>query len=265
MSDTKSSVDGTHLRAQAAAEDAGLRLDRFLAKSFPEFSRSRLEGLIDAGAVTLDAATIEDANHRVKPGASYMLAVPVPRPPRPQAQAIPLKIVYTVTRHEVKSDKPGKVSEDAEQVARFLKPDARVPITGKPLDLIKDKQLPPDPMGTARGFYDVVNAHMRYSKEGMGWGQGDSVWACDSKYGNCTDFHSLFISLARANKIPAKFEMGFPLPPRRGEGEIGGYHCWAKFLVEGKTVTAFTDGEEDEDTADRRSDEQLKTPVAVTS
>ena len=59
---------------------------------------------------------------------------------------------------------------------------------------------------------------MKYSKEGKGWGQGDSVWACDSKFGNCTDFHSLFISLARGNKIPAKFEMGFPIPPKRGEG-----------------------------------------------
>jgi 23S rRNA pseudouridine1911/1915/1917 synthase len=94
MSDTKSSVDGTVLRAQAAAEDSGLRLDRFLAKSFPEFSRSRLEGLIDAGAVTLDAATIEDANHRVKPGEAYRVDVPAPKPPRPQAQDIPLKIVY---------------------------------------------------------------------------------------------------------------------------------------------------------------------------
>jgi len=70
---------------------------------------------------------------------------------------------------------------------------------------------------------------MRYSKEGTGWGRGDAVWACDSRYGNCSDFHSLFISLARSQKIPAKFEIGFPLPPKRGAGEIAGYHCWAMF------------------------------------
>ena len=28
--------------------------------------------------------------------------------------------------------------------------------------------------------------------------------------------------------------MGFPLPPKRGEGDIGGYHCWALFKPEGK-------------------------------
>ena len=58
------------------------------------------------------------------------------------------------------------------------------------------------------------------------------MWACDSKTGNCTDFHSVFISLARSQNIPAHFEIGFPLPPERGEGTIGGYHCWAKFFVE---------------------------------
>jgi transglutaminase-like putative cysteine protease len=75
---------------------------------------------------------------------------------------------------------------------------------------------------------------MKYSKHGIGWGQGDVVWVCDSKYGNCSDFHSLFISLTRAQKIPAKFEMGFPIPEKRGEGVVGGYHCWAWFLPDGK-------------------------------
>jgi transglutaminase-like putative cysteine protease len=145
-----------------------------------------------------------------------------------------VRLVYKVTRYEVKSAQPGKVTESAELVDRFLKPDVKVPITGKPLELIKDKDVPKDPLEAARLFYDVVNGHMRYSKEGAGWGEGDSVWACGSKYGNCTDFHSLFTSLARANKIPTKFEIGFPLPARHGEGKIGSYHCWAKFLVAGK-------------------------------
>src|SRR6185295_17624397 len=51
---------------------------------------------------------------------------------------------------------------------------------------------------------------------------------------NCTDFHSLFISLARSRQMPAKFEMGFSLPPERGSGDIPGYHCWAKFKPENR-------------------------------
>ena len=60
------------------------------------------------------------------------------------------------------------------------------------------------------------------------------LWVCDSRFGNCTDFHSLFISLARAKGLPARFEIGFPLPPQRGQGAIGGYHCWALFYTDQK-------------------------------
>jgi transglutaminase-like putative cysteine protease len=145
---------------------------------------------------------------------------------------LPLSVTYRVTRHEVrgKSKVPFKMDE---QLALFLQPDAKVPTSGKPLELIKDKKLPDEPMAAARVLYDVVNNHMRYSIEGTGWGQGDAIWACESGRGNCSDFHSLFISLARANKIPSKFEIGFPLPEKRGSGEIPRYHCWAMFHPEG--------------------------------
>jgi len=146
---------------------------------------------------------------------------------------IPVEMAFLVKRKEVKGERPLS-AEDKARLADFLKPDSKVPIDGKPLDLIKDKKLPDDQTDLARLLYDVVNAHMRYSKEGQGWGRGDSAWACESGYGNCTDFHSLFISLARAEKIPAKFEIGFPIPEKHGSGEVAGYHCWAKFRPEGK-------------------------------
>jgi 23S rRNA pseudouridine1911/1915/1917 synthase len=78
----------------AAEEQAGDRLDRVLAASFSEFSRSRLKALIEAGAVAIDGATIRDPSHRVNSGAAIVLNVPPPEPARPQAEAIPLKIVY---------------------------------------------------------------------------------------------------------------------------------------------------------------------------
>ena len=142
--------------------------------------------------------------------------------------SIPLKVTYRIKRLEVIGKKK-KLLDDSDRLAMFLEPDSKVPIDGKPLELIKGKELPMNQEAAAHVLYDVVRNHMRYSKEGTGWGQGDSVWACDSKYGNCTDFHSLFISLARSQKIPAKFEIGFPLPEKRGAGEIPGYHCWAFF------------------------------------
>ena len=147
---------------------------------------------------------------------------------------VAFKIVYKVTRREVKGEGSKPATEDKSLLERLLKPDAKVPIDGKPLDLLKDKPVPDDPMDAARLLYDVVNNHMRYSKEGVGWGDGDSVWACDSRYGNCSDFHSLFISLARSRKIPSIFEIGFPLPEKHGAGDIPGYHCWAKFKAADK-------------------------------
>jgi transglutaminase-like putative cysteine protease len=80
-----------------------------------------------------------------------------------------------------------------------------------------------------RAFYDYVVKNMRYSKDGSGWGRGDAIWACDNKRGNCTDFHSLFIGMARSEEIPARFVMGVPIPQTKDAGEIPGYHCWAQY------------------------------------
>jgi transglutaminase-like putative cysteine protease len=143
-------------------------------------------------------------------------------------------MTYEVTRREVKGRAGKGVKEPKALLERFLAPDALVPVSGKPLELLKDKELPRDATAKAKLFYEVVNDHMRYSKEGKGWGRGDAVWACDSRTGNCSDFHSLFISLARSQKIPAKFEIGFPLPEKRGAGAVGGYHCWAFFRPDDK-------------------------------
>ena len=139
------------------------------------------------------------------------------------AGTIRLTAKYRVTRLAVTAE--NAVGGDAE---RFLKPDALVPVDGKPLTLIRGKALPTDPTAKMRTLFDLVFDHMTYSKEGTGWGRGDAAWACDSRTGNCSDFHSLFISLARAQKVPALFEIGFGLPIEKGKGEIGGYHCWSK-------------------------------------
>ena len=64
------------------------------------------------------------------------------------------------------------------------------------------------------------------------FGNGNSLYACDIGVGNCTDYHSYFISLCRTLEIPARFHMGFSIP--KEEGNIGGYHCWADYYVKGE-------------------------------
>jgi 23S rRNA pseudouridine1911/1915/1917 synthase len=87
-------VDGKKRRAVAAENQAGQRLDRFLADAHSDMSRSRLRQLLDAGAVTRGGETIRDPNHRVKPGEVYLIVVPPPVPAAPLGQDIPLAVVY---------------------------------------------------------------------------------------------------------------------------------------------------------------------------
>jgi 23S rRNA pseudouridine1911/1915/1917 synthase len=82
------------INATVAADEAGLRLDRFLASRLSDISRSRLQALIRAGAVTLNGATIGDAGLRVKPGDTVRVAVPEPEPAGPAPEAMALDIVY---------------------------------------------------------------------------------------------------------------------------------------------------------------------------
>jgi transglutaminase-like putative cysteine protease len=86
----------------------------------------------------------------------------------------------------------------------------------------------------ARALYDHVINNFSYIKYGDGWGKGDAVYACDSRTGNCTDFHAYFIALARSVGIPARFAIGAAIPSSRNDGGVDGYHCWAEFYAEGK-------------------------------
>lgn len=96
-------------------------------------------------------------------------------------------------------------------------------VAGKKGDLVR-----------ARALYDHVIERLRYAKAGEGWGQGNPVFACDSRHGNCTDFHSYFVSLARSIEIPARFAIGAAIPSTRDDGGVDGYHCWVEFHAEGK-------------------------------
>src|SRR5262249_7133073 len=116
--------------------------------------------------------------------------------------SIPISVTYQVTRREVRGES-APAPQGGIKLARYLEPDAKVPVGGPALELVRGQALPADPMAKVRALYDAVSGGMRYSKEGVGWGNGDVVWACENRYGNCTDLHSVFISLVRAQKIPA--------------------------------------------------------------
>jgi hypothetical protein len=143
---------------------------------------------------------------------------------------------YDVVRHErLTLGAPAPHLMEAKLSQReskeYLSPNKLVPTTGLPADLAAQITAGKiTRLEKARAIYDYVFSTMRYDKSGKGWGRGDVLWACDSKRGNCTDFHSLFIAMARSQGIPARFEIGFPLPADKHAGEVPGYHCWAEFF-----------------------------------
>jgi len=138
-------------------------------------------------------------------------------------------------RYQVQRLEKAAYAAQTPDPGKYLNPERLVPaddkfraiaqqvVEGKKGDLVR-----------ARALYDYVIDKMRYMKYGAGWGQGDAVYACDARTGNCTDFHSYFMALARAVGIPARFAIGAAIPSERNEGGIDGYHCWAEFYAEGK-------------------------------
>jgi len=89
-------------------EEAG-RLDKALAEAFvqlknagePEtegeaLSRARVQNLIKAGCVTrcADGTVMSDSNAKAKVGEVYMLTVPMASKAEPEAQAMPLDVIY---------------------------------------------------------------------------------------------------------------------------------------------------------------------------
>ena len=146
------------------------------------------------------------------------------------------EVVYDVVRHErviLRRAIPHleKVKLDEKERKEFLAPDRLVPVSGLPAQLAAKAVAGKSTLlDKAHALYMYVFDNMRYDKSGTGWGRGDVLYACDAKHGNCTDFHSLFISMARSQGIPARFEIGFPLPADKHSGDIAGYHCWADFF-----------------------------------
>lgn len=149
----------------------------------------------------------------------------------PENSGETIAIVYEVERREKNP------FEDTHPVdEKYLDPNLLVPVGGRFLKIAQEAigaKKNDSKLIQGRALYDYVIDNMRYMKHGD-YGHGDAVYACDTRTGNCTEFHSFFISLARSVGIPARFSVGASIPSDRNEGGIDGYHCWAEFYAEGK-------------------------------
>lgn len=75
------------------SEEGGVRLDRFLAASLPELTRSAAARLIETGQVTVNGAAVSKSA-RLSVGETVSITLPEPEPAEALPQEIPLDVVY---------------------------------------------------------------------------------------------------------------------------------------------------------------------------
>jgi 23S rRNA pseudouridine1911/1915/1917 synthase len=92
------------LDATVAPDEAGARLDRWLAARLPEVSRTRLKGLVDAGRVRVDGRAAKAAL-RLRAGARVEAEVPPPPPETLAPEPVALRVVFE-DAHVLVVDKP---------------------------------------------------------------------------------------------------------------------------------------------------------------
>ena len=89
------------------------RLDKVVLARMPDFSRSRIEGLIKAGYVTVNGVAADKAGMKVSEADDIVITVPPPVPAVPVPEEIPLLVVYEDDDIVVVDKPPGLVVHPA--------------------------------------------------------------------------------------------------------------------------------------------------------
>ena len=90
-----------------------MRLDKHILETHPDFSRSRIEGLIKSGFVTVNGAVAEKAGMKVSEDDEIVVEIPPPVPAIPEPEDIPLDVVFEDEDMVVVNKRPGMVVHPA--------------------------------------------------------------------------------------------------------------------------------------------------------
>ena len=123
--------------------------------------------------------------------------------------------------------------------SEHLRPNQHVIIDDRIRSLAREIVGPEaNPLLAARKIYDWVLENIEYwvkdPKTKKASPVGSTEYCLNTKTGNCTDFHSLWTSLARAAGIPTRMVYGsfFKKELDRQDADQS-YHCWPEFYVSG--------------------------------
>jgi transglutaminase-like putative cysteine protease len=137
---------------------------------------------------------------------------------------------------------------DRTHLRRELEANTYVPVNEKYMKLAREAVG--DERNTvlqAKKLYDWVLGYVEYwvkdPQHLKASANGESDYCLTTKTGNCTDFHSLYTSLARSIGIPTRMVYGSffqgentPVPNKAsldGKDTDASYHCWVEFYARG--------------------------------
>lgn len=147
---------------------------------------------------------------------------------------------FTLQRQEVRSGADASntrpiTDEDRAQFGPYLVANTNVPINDEmrvlAAEIVGEET---NPVIAARKIYDWELANIDYwvkdPENKKASPVGSSEYCLTNKTGNCTDFHSLWTSLARASGIPTRMVYGsFLKAELNGLDRDQSYHCWPEF------------------------------------
>lgn len=162
----------------------------------------------------------------------------------PQEKELTIAKTFVLTRAEVRVNvDPSKAKPltdaDRDRFAPYLVANTHVEIDDEIRQLadeiVGDEQ---NPVLAARKLYDWVLHNIEYwvkdPKNKKASPVGSTSYCLTFRTGNCTDFESLWTSLARAKGIPTRIVYGsFFKPDLHGYDLDQSYHCWAAFYAPG--------------------------------
>jgi 23S rRNA pseudouridine1911/1915/1917 synthase len=90
-----------------------MRLDKRILELYPDFSRSRIEGLVKSGFVAVNGSVAEKAGMKVSEDDEIVVEIPPPVPAVPEPEDIPLDVVYEDSDMLVVDKAPGMVVHPA--------------------------------------------------------------------------------------------------------------------------------------------------------
>jgi transglutaminase-like putative cysteine protease len=234
---------GSYAEAAEAPRSASFQVRHELAVAVPEGANSVKVWFAypqDDPAQTVSEVKIEcPYPHQVTtdPTGNKMLFVEVADP---AVKEFAIVEQFTLQRKEVRSGvDPSKTrpitDEDRAKMSAYLSPNVNVPINDEiralAAEIVGEET---NPVIAARKIYDWELANIDYwvkdPENKKASPVGSSEYCLTTKTGNCTDFHSLWTSLARASGIPTRMVYGsFLKAELNSQDKDQSYHCWPEF------------------------------------